>query len=267
MIRHRNGNDWLLFTQDDHARLSGALAARIGGGPIAKPSARAIEGIGLHDCGWPIHDDCPTLNASGDPLHVFETPPSIAVRVWSESVSRAAGRDPYCGLLVSLHALNLSAMSMAWHRTPHQRFELNKFQHRQVEIQEDLRRRLGLPVDLPLTYGLAPPGTNSREDELLFDYRLLRAMDQLSLALLCAEPLFDSLEGVCPAPGGQPRSIRLTTPAAFTLQMEPSPFDADRIELQVPTRRLVARTFADDEDFRQAYAQAHVESVAIRVTG
>ena len=90
MIRHPQGTELLLFTQHDHALLSGRLAERIDGSSIAKPSPRAVEGISLHDCGWPLHDDHPTLNPAGLPLHVFETPVSLATQVWSASARRAA---------------------------------------------------------------------------------------------------------------------------------------------------------------------------------
>ncbi|HSU66058.1 MAG TPA: DUF3891 family protein, partial [Tepidisphaeraceae bacterium] len=108
MIRHRREDEFLLFTQHDHALLAGRLAEHISGALIARPSPETIQGIALHDCGWPLHDDEPTINPRGLPLHVFETPPEISTVVWSASARRAANKDPYSGLLVSLHVLNLS---------------------------------------------------------------------------------------------------------------------------------------------------------------
>src|SRR5436309_1353844 len=37
MIRHRQGDDFLLITQDDHARLSGRFAEQIGNAAFATP--------------------------------------------------------------------------------------------------------------------------------------------------------------------------------------------------------------------------------------
>lgn len=263
MIRHKQGGDYLLFTQHDHALLSGRLAEHIGGGLISPPSPETIQGIALHDCGWPLHDDKPVLNDKGEPLHVFESPPWVATQVWSASARRAANKNPYSGLLVSLHVLNLSSLSMSAHRSPHEMFELNKFQHQQIELQEDLRRRLGLRVDLPLTLGLARPGVSPREDMLLFDYRLLRAMDQLSLALLCSEDLFPSIEGVFPGPGEEPLSLRVVYSAEFAAQLDPWPFEPRRIEIPIPYRRLPIRTFGDQEEFRDAYDAAAIEELAV----
>src|SRR5690348_5454801 len=124
MIRHRAGDEFFLITQHDHALLSGRMAEHLSGSPIRKPESTAIQGIALHDCGWPLHDNEPTLNADGLPLHVFETPPQISTREWSASASRASNKEPYSGLLVSLHVLSLSFMSQASHRLPHDVFEL-----------------------------------------------------------------------------------------------------------------------------------------------
>lgn len=266
MIRHRTGDAFILITQHDHALLSGRMAEDLSGEPIRRPAPGAIQGIALHDCGWPLHDDEPTLNRDGVPLHVFETPPAIATRVWSASASRAANKDAYCGLLVSLHVLNLSVMSASAHRLPHDVFEINKFQHRQIELQEQLRLKLGMRIDLPLTQGLAQPGENEREDALLFDFHLLRAMDALSLALCCSEKLFVSLDNVLPAPGAAPIALKLDRPGEFAVTLDPWPFESDPLELAVPCRRVPAKSYADDREFREIYANAPVETVQVRAS-
>ncbi|HEY2589665.1 MAG TPA: DUF3891 family protein [Tepidisphaeraceae bacterium] len=267
MIRHRHADEFWLFTQHDHALLSGRLAEQIGGRVIARPSPRAIQGIALHDCGWPLHDDDPTLNPAGEPLHVFETPPIISTRVWSASASRAANKDPYSGLLVSLHVLHLSLMSQAAHRSPPDVFELNKFQHGQIELQEQLRPQVGLRIDRPLTHGLAAPGTSPEEDALLFDFRLLRAMDALSLALLCSEPMSITLDGLQTRPGGAEAKISLSRPAEFTVALGPSPFEDDALEFPVPYRRVPARWYTSIEEFHGVFRDAPRLTQIIRIAG
>src|SRR5688500_16293327 len=159
MIRHRLGEDFILITQHDHAQLSGRLAEHVGNALFAPPTPyqETVDGIALHDCGWPLHDDRPTLNAQGQPLHVLESPMSVAVKVWTESVRGATEKSPYAGLLVSLHVLALSALAQSRDQTPHERFkdardlfELNKFQHKQVEHQQKMRAALELRTDVPL---------------------------------------------------------------------------------------------------------------------
>lgn len=277
MIRHHRGDEFLLVTQDDHALLSGKLAARIGNGLFSTPLPyrQTVEGAAMHDAGWPVHDDlAPTLNEKGLPLHVLETPVPLAVRVWGESARRAAARDPYAGLLVSLHVLHLSAIAQ---RTddpaPHERarsrsdqFELLKFQHKQIEHQEELRRQLGLHTDLPLNLGLARPGADPAEDALLFNFGLVKVTDRLSLDLCCSEPLFDSIDDVYPRIGAPPVTLKLEHLGPGAMSVDPWPFDADRVEYEVPCRRLPGGPFEGAAAFRAAYAWAPVEAYLVRLT-
>ena len=276
MIRHRRGDEFLLITQDDHARLSGRLATHLGNDRFARPSLNqaVVDGIGLHDCGWPLHDEqAPTLNGRGEPLHVLESPMSVATTVWRESARRAYEvGGPYAGLLVSLHVLRLSDLAGRPGDQPHERardardrFELNKFQHQQVEHQEALRRALGLRTDLPLRLGLARPGTGPEEDLLLFNFGLLRAMDQVSLDACSSEDLFPTIDEVYPRPGEPPLTINVGHPAPFTLSLDPWPFDLPRLQFDIRCRRLPARPFENEQTFRDAYRAAPVGSVAIVV--
>lgn len=274
MIRHEQGDAFLLITQHDHALLSGKLAERIGNGMFAPPSPfhEAVDGIALHDCGWPVHDDEPTLNEKGKPLHVLESPMAVATRVWGESARRAAAKGPYTGLLVSLHvtALSTFAQSQGW--VPHERaknptehFMLNKFQQQQFELQDNLRRQLKMRTDLPLHNGLAEPGEDEAEDLLIFNYGLLKTMDRISLDACCGEDLFSEIEDVYPRPGDASVTIKVRHTGAGSMELSPWPFAAERLEFEVPCRRVPAKTYAGEEAFRQVYREAPVESYPVCV--
>src|SRR2546423_13498096 len=168
MIRRHVGNEFWLFTQHDHALLSGKFAEHFGnerdGYARPEPFDSVIRGVSMHDSGWPLHDDAPTLNKNHLPLDVFETPPTIGPKVWTESSKRAAAEDPYAGLLVSLHGLSLSIFATSGSpvtnekfdvNEPRTRFEVNKFQHAQIELQEKLRQQLGMRTDISLRHGIA----------------------------------------------------------------------------------------------------------------
>jgi hypothetical protein len=274
MIRHRLGEDFILITQHDHAQLSGRLAEHVGNDLFAAPTPyqETIDGIALHDCGWPLHDDRPTLNPQGQPLHVLESPMSVAVPVWTESVRGATEKGAYAGLLVSLHVLALSALAQSRDQTPHERykdsrdlFELNKFQHKQVEHQQALREALELRTDIPLKLGLSPRGTGAREDLLLFGYHLLKLMDRISLDVCSGEDLFQTVEEVYPRPGADPLTLRIGHPAHFELTVDPWPFDEPGLVMAVPGRRVPAQKYQNESEFHAAYAAARVESVEITV--
>ena len=265
MIRHTRGQDWLLFTQHDHALLAGRIAEQFGGGDFAKPSPEAIQGIALHDCGWPLHDDRPTLNSRGEPLHVFESPVWIGCQVWAASARRAANMEPYAGLLASIHGMHLATFVGQFHKSQRDVFELNKFQHDQAEFQQDLREALGLRTDIPVNHGLAKAGVDVREDRLRFDYHLLRAIDQVSLSLLCSETMFDAVE-LEPKPGDTPVKLRLERPEAFRVTLDPYPFGSSPLPFSTPCKRLAAVNYSDVEAFRNAYSNAAPEGVEVTVS-
>jgi hypothetical protein len=274
MIRRQVGDEYWLITQNDHAIISGQLARALGNARFEAPAPRAVRGIELHDCGWPTHDENPTLNSRRQPLDVFETPRQIGLSVWTESSKRAAAEDPYAGLLVSLHSLSLSILATTMTPFAHERFdpndprgrfEVNQFQHQQIELQESLRQRLGLRTDQPLRHGLAEGSTDPVELQLQYDFRLLQAMDKLSLAICCTKPPAATIEPVIPSPGNAPLSIRVTR-KSDDVHVDPWPFGLDRIEVSVPYRRTRSGTFPDEHAFREMYANAPVELLPVSLT-
>jgi hypothetical protein len=274
MIRNQVGNEFFLFTQVDHAQLSGRLAEAYGNARFLAPEPRkaVLDAIAMHDGGWALHDNEPTLDASGLPLHVFHMPIPLAVRLWAESTRLALAVDAYTGLLVSLHGFALSALAYQHYSDPQQRshstkelFSLNKFQQLQIEVQEKIRKDLGLRTDMALHLGLAPRGIGGQEDLLRYNYQILRATDQISLALLCGGRPFSTIDEMSTQPGMEPMDFRVGYPGPFRVTIGPWPFDVDQIEAEVPFRRVPRKVFTTVEDFRAAYQSAPVEMQKIRV--
>ena len=267
MIRRVEGTHWLLVKQVDHAALSGFLAGHIGNGNFARLQPAAITAIGAHDAGWALHDDCPTLNSAGLPLHVFETPPVLSTRIWNASVAAAETHGAYVALLVSIHQLALSDLTIRSHRgTRRDVFELNKFQHKQIEQQESLRKQLGMRIDTPLHLGLAKPGVSEQEDRLRFDFSMLTLCDRLSLELCCGARLFPVIERIIPAPGAGGLTIRTDMSTDLTLIVNPWPFGSDKLQAEIPARVIRAQPFADVEAFQVAYAAAPTQTVRMNLS-
>jgi hypothetical protein len=269
MIRRTTETHHLLITQHDHALFAGELARRLGNATFAAPAPyeTTAEAVAHHDAGWPLHDDNPTLNKDNLPLHVFEVSAPLATQVWSASVARAMNLGDYQGLLVSLHVLGLSAIGLA-HLAQGSRadaFEINKFQHRQIEIQEDLRKRLGLRTDVPLHLGLAKLGASPADDQLLFDFRLLTAMDRVSLSLCTGKLLFPKMEDVHPRPGHPPLPIEVQMPDPSTMTLNPWPFDQQEMSFEVPARRVPKEPFPTLEAFQAAYLASTPEPLTLTV--
>jgi hypothetical protein len=268
MIRRPAGNQFWLIRQDDHARLSGYLAERLGGNGFAPPSPReeVIAAIADHDAGWPLHDDRPTLNDHGLPLHVFETPIALLAKIWSASSERARAIGPYATLLVSLHQLALSDYAARNRtKTAADLFELNKFQHKQIELQESLRKELKLHTGLPLHLGLAADGANPAEDLLTFNFRLLTLCDRLSLQLCCGTLLFPEIEGVRPKPAAPPLTLSTRWVDDATVAVAPWPFDEAEIECEIPYRSVAVRPFESESAFRAAVKAAAQSMIKLRL--
>jgi hypothetical protein len=276
MIRRDAGGDFLLITQVDHAKLAGQLAGHFGNARFAGPVPRepALTAVAMHDQGWPLHDDEPTLNDRQLPLDVFEVPRSIALTVWSASTERAAAVDPYAGLLVSLHSLSLSIYATSPAPETHEKFDVqkmheqfavNKFQHREVERQEELRRTLGFSTTVPLKHGLAEANVSPDEDRIRFDFRLLQGMDLLSLCLCCSKLPQGETNEVLRDPKFEPVKLKLRRRPDGVLHVDPWPFDTDRIELSVPCRRVPGRRYESLEAFRAVYHSAAVETLGVVV--
>ena len=264
MIRRDEADRHLLITQHEHAQLSCELAKHVGNArfdPLTD-HAGALLGIGLHDCGWPLHDDAPTLNPQGLPLDVFESTPEIALRVWTESVERAARQDAYAGLLVSLHVLHLSLLAGDTRRLDaHQRFALNKFHHAQFEWQDNLRRSVGLRVDRPLTHGLLERNADPDEDRLRFHFRWLQALDQISLAICCTEAPFGTTNELHTTPGAEPIALSLARTGDRTVRVDPWPFKTDRLDVYVPGRAVPRGPYSNADALRATYAQVPIQGL------
>ena len=276
MIRRSDGADFLLISQHDHALLSGELAEHFGNEYFSTPDPRqsALLGVRLHDCGWPLHDDQPTLNSTGAPLDVFETTREIALKVWTASVERAAAKDPYAGLLVSLHVLSLSVFATTQTNFEHEKFDMEsgpdrfavaKFQQKELERQQTLRQQLGLRSD-KTTHAHAPPRevTQKSEDKLNFNFRMLQAMDLISLAACCTKPPTGETQDVMPQVGAAPLRLALRRDGN-DVYVDPWPFDEAEIELMIPVCRVSAKKYTDEKELHEAYAGGGAEVLTSRV--
>jgi hypothetical protein len=276
MIRRDDGGDFLLIAQHDHALVAGVLAEQFGNEHFAKPEPqdKTVKGVSLHDCGWPLHDDEPTLNAIGLPSDVFETTRPVALKVWTASADRASADEPYAGLLTSLHVLSLSVFATSEtpfaHEKfdlddPHERFAVLKFQQREIARQEDLRQRLGLRTEKPLHHaGLPKEGMQRAEDQLQFNFRMLQAMDAISLAACCTKPPMSQTQDVFRTPGGEKVKLSLARRGNDVL-VDPWPFAVNEIALQIPAARVPGTTYASDDALRAAFASAGAEVLTARV--
>src|SRR5438105_5353344 len=107
------------------------------------------------------------------------------------------------------------------------KFALARFQQQQIEQQENLRAVLHLRVDKPGYKAASTAGSQSAEDQLQFNIRLLQVMDQMSLAACCTAPPMAQTREMPPRVGGSPMRFELkrdgddlaVTPWPFSVEM------------------------------------------------
>jgi hypothetical protein len=274
MIRREDGDWFLLIAQHRHALLAGVMAEKFGNDSFVRPApfAPTIKGVALHDCGWPLHDDAPTINRDGKPIDVFESTRQIALKVWTASADRASAEDPYAGLLTSLHVLSLSVFATSQTSFTHEKFDndaadtiaVMRFQQHEIARQEQLRIKLGLRTDKPVHHGQARETGQKTEDQLTMNFRLLQAMDALSLGVCCTKPPSAETQDVYPKPCGTPVRLKMAR-RGNDLMVAPWPFAESQLELKIPATRVPNRAYANDDELRQVFAAAPAELITARL--
>jgi hypothetical protein len=273
MIRRGTSGSLILISQHEHSRLCGEMARKLGNALFASPLpfAATIGAITEHDCGWAAHDQWPALNEKGLPSHVFEAEMGTALDAWAKSVDQVAASHPYAGLLVSLHTMALA--NRASMREPEgsdelsrqQAFRVRRFVHRQIEMQESLRGRLGMRIDLPLRGGLAELGRSPEEDLLRANFFLLEFLDQLSLNLCFDQLIFSRVDAVYPRPGEPSIGVRVGREANGVMRLDPWPFNSEQLDFDVPARSIRGAPFPNAEALKSAYDAAEPINIQMRL--
>jgi hypothetical protein len=268
MIRRDEQACWTLIRQEDHALLAAELASRVDPARFRPCTPELLEAIRIHDNGWNIEDDKPALNSRGEPLDVFETPAELAVEVWSRCTSLAMARNPWTALLVSLHVLTLSAHAVSRKSPADARstFLYNQFQHQQVELQEQLRGRLGLPVYTPRILGIEVHPGSAGEVRLALDLKALQVFDLLSLAICCGEVPFNGFGPMPPVDGTEGKKINVRRTQSNVLEVDPWLFDAEPIEAEIRAKRLPLFPAGSSGEIQSALKSAPEEKLLLTFT-
>ena len=251
------GDQFFLITQNDHANLSGRIAQHFGNDRFDPPIPRedTVIAASIHDCGWPLHDEQPTLNAAGLPVDVFESPLFVSLELWKAAAERAEAQSAYTALLVSLHVLGLSGLAASHRHTQREVFKLNQFQHREIERQEVLRRKLGLATDRATQLGLVVDEGDPAEQQLKRNHGIVQIHDRLSLALCCTELPFREIDHVVQRIGEPLVTLRLSRKGT-TLEIGPWPFDVQEMTFLVPYRAVAAKRYETQGEFQAVYESA-----------
>jgi len=246
MIRRKDGTDWLLIAQPDHAAVCGQFAERWGSpdgnfGPV-DPGGPVAVAAREHDNGWAEWEAAPTVDpGAARPRHFTEMPAAEFLGIWQRGVRRGADQDPHVGLLVSMHAGRLTRARLASPRDPPaDRDPLRQFLQEQEAAQDVVRSRLGLDPQAVAAHSW-----------------LIATWDRLSL-LLCCGPVPAATLAEVPA-RGRTRDIAVRPTGERSASLDPYPFAGGPVELAVPARRIPALPYTAPEALRAALGAAPVE--------
>jgi hypothetical protein len=232
MILRRDGQSWLCIQQVDHAAMAADVMAHWDDLAVHPRRDVVLRAVRQHDNGWIEEDGLTHVDPSGEPLDFIAVPVFVKHRIWPRAVARLEKDEPYVAALVAQHALTVHGQQRrdaAWRPF--------------FDTMEDLRAGL---------LDRAGAWANAALDD---DYRYVQLGDQLSL-IFC-----NNWTAPFPRHGG--RSML----QGSTLLTSPDPFHGARVAIEVPARRIDARTYASPAELRAAIDAAPLELLSGVVQG
>jgi hypothetical protein len=212
MVAREGIDGWLLLSNADVAELAETLAGRFGNDRFEPGDACVVGALQRLARGWREHETTLRLGTDGRPIE--REPIELCFSAWSAATRpRSDGDvddDAEALLLTSIVAMQLAAdatesrpgreAATAGVEQLRERFNHNKFYHAQIELQEGLRRQLGLATDRPLRLGLAETFDDPEEFALVVQAKLTLAMLRISELLSrgsagATSPVFDPDSG------------------------------------------------------------------------
>ncbi len=254
IVREGADGALILIAQTDHAKVSGQCAAHWGNKMFTRPQPyeAVVRAAMFHDSGWYDYEASPSIAPdTGRPFNFIQVPwgkPQRQAFEWAiEWMTRI---DPYSGLLLSKH------------RTGLQRGRYDKVGHPKFfntqNLPEDNENFLARNEDAQ-----AAQLRNYDESEFWTNYQLLQAFDLISLFLCNKDVIDDYIEPVPTSYGGSSPPLKLTLKSTGSnrIEIDPFPFDANELRVQLILRRLQQTKFADPAEFREAYFKATPEAL------
>jgi hypothetical protein len=241
MIVRREGAGWTLIRQMDHAAHCAELARAWRAGSYGRDSvSAALEyAAGYHDLGWTEIDKQPEIDAEGRPRNFTQIDEARHTEFYSGAVRTISLTDPSAAYLVSLHASGLYSRRFGWAGLkpvdwtaigPHGRALLKGEREFRTELSESIA-----PGDLEF-------------EAMWRNYMLLETFDYLSL-LTCFG--FESSScGPVPTLEGRWELLTVRRLGPFEIELDPFPFEGDRLQVDVACAHVERPDFRSDDDLR-----------------
>jgi hypothetical protein len=263
---------WWLITHPHHAHLAGEFAAAWGNEQFRRPEPRnrVLRAISSHDDGWAARDAQPVITRQGKPsafstelvgkysaFEEIDIEDYLAVR--ERAVRIIAEEDPYSGLLVLMHTVNLlTAHADRSTIAPQGLAALDAFLAR----QSDRQQRLLIAISEDST--LAPP--QMAYETILEHFRLLQACDNLSLLACVAYDKPAHLLHPLPLNDGATAEVHVQPLAPRHFRLARWPFARPELEFRFPARHVAGKLFDSSAALEAAFHSAPIEQLTLRLT-
>jgi Protein of unknown function (DUF3891) len=288
MIITRVNGSLRLVKQNDHARLARDLCERWGNARFdaPKPSGGMRLASELHDTGWRGPDDELRFNPETQrPLHFLEIGQDEHAEFYRHGVEEASARDPYAGLLVSMHWTGLYRARWGMQEGHVFIADDSPVAELQSTVVASEEQRW-----IELKRGLLPGVRRSEfEAGLWHNYELLQALDVMSLYVCTARldaaspsgesvPVIATLKSIDHEAG--PRTIEsvpcrlagervdliLNVTEPGVVKVDPYPFDEPEIRVEVGARLIPDRPYGSPDDARAIAAHAETQPIGCVLT-
>jgi hypothetical protein len=272
MLRMESETGWWLIKHPDHARLAGAFAAAWGNDEFRKPEPRerVLHGINTHDDGWAERDAHPSITRQGKPsafsielvekysaFEEIDLAEYVAVR--DRAVRLIAEKDPYAGLLISMHTYNLlTAHADRSTIAPEGLVTLDGFLERQRSYQAELVAAIA--VDATLT------SEEKTQQTIMEHFRLLQACDNLSLLTCVAYTMPAHLLHPLPLNDGSTVEVSVIPIGARHFRLLPWPFADEELTFDFPARHVQRKTFVSSNELDEAFSLAVEELISVTLS-
>lgn len=258
IVRREDGQLWL-FMQTDHALLAGTIAAHWGNETFRPPVSRerTAQAITHHDDGWITWEAEPKVNRQTDRPYTFtEMLPEDALDIWYRGPKQTGERDPYAGILVSMHgSYLLGSRFKNAADTPADKEQLGQYLQDMDTLRERLQGRLRR----------TSPDAEDLLNGVYHAYRLLQICDDLSLRF-CTRPLEAGTLPEVPRAGMDdltPLEARPLDERILTL--DPWPLDMPELWLPIRVRQIPDRRYTTYNDLNAEMLQAHPTLIPFRL--
>lgn len=245
IVRYGSDGSLTLITQNDHAKLSGLMAAHWGNERFAQPRPydSVVRATHYHDLGWLEYETSPLLDPkTGKTPNFLDVPNDRKhLEAFHRSHEWLTRVDPYAGHLITKHRTGVYQARYGVLRQP----APPPRRQPSADLQEYISR--SETEQKTMAAGIDPR-------EFAVNYNLLQVWDLLSLWICCNDTLKEI--SVEPVPTGyfegEETCVQFKPTGPNTISADPFPFDRPSLSLNVIYRSLPASTFKNAQEFYEA---------------